>query len=207
MARASPRSTPREIKPREKPPAPRRGKPSRAGGRTLSELEAFTLGLVWQLGPCSPYDIRRAMQLSPSSQWSGSAGAIYPLMRRLERMDLVESRAARTGKRDRRDYAVTPAGIEELRGWIGPPFPPGAISVTYDPLRSRARFLAALAPAQRKAWLKEAHGALDEVARMVEQWQREQGERDPILTLISRNGELETQARRQWLREMTDALG
>jgi DNA-binding PadR family transcriptional regulator len=171
--------------------------------RTPSELEAFTLGLIWQLGPCSPYEIRTHMRSSPSSQWSASAGAIYPLMRRLERAGLVRSKSLRTGKRERQEYTITEAGITNLRAWIGPPFSPEVISVTHDPLRTRARFLALVPPATRKAWLASATAALEDVARRVARWQAEHGHADPFLSLITRNGELETQARRQWLAEMT----
>lgn len=171
--------------------------------RTPSELEAFILGLIWQLGPCSPYEIRTHMRSSPSSQWSASAGAIYPLMRRLERAGLVRSKALRTGKRERQEYTITEAGISNLRTWIGPPFSPEVTSVTHDPLRTRARFLALVPPATRKAWLASASAALEDVARRVAQWQAEHGQSDPFLSLITRNGELETQARRQWLAEMT----
>ncbi len=146
------------------------------------------------------------MGASPSSQWSGSAGAIYPLMQRLEKMRLVESRAARTGRRARREYGITPAGLALLRRWIGPPLPAEAISVTYDPLRSRARFLSAATPAQRRAWLAEANHALDHVSSMVAAWQQQYGAGDFYLKLITRNGELETDARRRWLKEMAEGM-
>lgn len=179
---------------------------SRRPARSLSELEAFTLGLVWQKGPCSPYEIRTTMRSSPSTQWSASAGAIYPLMRRLEKMGLVDSRSARTGKRSRREYAITADGSAALREWIGPPFPAEAVTVTHDPLRTRARFLAAASPAQRRAWLKEARAALDIVAQRVEEWDAEHGAKDPFLSVVSRNGVLETAARKRWLGEIADFL-
>ncbi len=50
----------------------------------LSELEAVVLGLVWSDGPCTAYAVRRTVQASLSAQWSGSAGAVYPAVARLE---------------------------------------------------------------------------------------------------------------------------
>ena len=47
-----------------------------------TELEAAVLGVVWQDGPCTPYAIRQHFLESPAPRWSGSAGAIYPLVRR-----------------------------------------------------------------------------------------------------------------------------
>ena len=52
--------------------------------RGLSELEAVVLGLVWSDGPCTAYAVRRTVQASLSAQWSGSAGAVYPAVARLE---------------------------------------------------------------------------------------------------------------------------
>ncbi|HZE88705.1 MAG TPA: PadR family transcriptional regulator, partial [Verrucomicrobiae bacterium] len=65
----------------------------------LSELEGATLGVVWSEQPCTPYAIRRVFQTSPSPFWSGSAGAIYPLVERLETRGLVRAEATMTGRR------------------------------------------------------------------------------------------------------------
>ena len=168
--------------------------------RSSSELEGFVLGLVWQLGPASAYDIRTHMQNSPSTQWSGSAGAIYPLMRRLARRGLVAGRRERVGRRGRVRYQITRAGLRVLKAWVGPPFSPDVITVSYDPLRSRARFLAALPPTQRPRWTQAAEAALREVASRVRRWHAlHAGAGDAFLALLTRHGELDVTARRAWL--------
>jgi DNA-binding PadR family transcriptional regulator len=168
-----------------------------------SELECFVLGIVWQSGPCSAYDVRRHMQRSPSTQWSGSAGAIYPLVERLRRAGLLSARAERTGNRKRLEYSVTPKGTDALRAWIGPPFAEEAVTVTYDPLRSRARFLGVMTPAERRAWVEAAQAALAEVALRVERWRREYVDApdasDPFAEIVSLHGELDVRWRREWL--------
>jgi DNA-binding PadR family transcriptional regulator len=174
--------------------------------RRRSELECFVLGLVWQLGPCSPYEIRRHMQASPSSQWSASAGAIYPLIQRLQRERLVRGRRATTGKRTRTEYSITPGGLTALRAWIGPPLAPEAISVAHDPLRSRARFLKALPPAQRRAWFAAALEALKEVESRVREWQMAFGA-DEFAEQITRSGELDVECRTRWIQEFERAVG
>lgn len=176
--------------------------------RTQSELESFVLGLVWQLGPCSAYDVRKALSDSPSSQWSGSAGAIYPLMSRLERRRLLASKEERNGKRARRSYRITPAGIGALRQWVGPPLGSDVATVVYDPLRSRARFLSACALEEQLRWVGEARLALEEVERRVRHWNTVYGDvmRDPFVRLVARHGELDLAMRRAWLRELETAL-
>lgn len=168
--------------------------------RSSSELECFVLGLVWQLGPASAYDIRTQMQKSPSTQWSGSAGAIYPLIRRLARRRLITGRREHVGRRGRVRYQIAAAGLRVLRAWVGPPFLPFAITVSHDPLRSRARFLAALTPAQRRRWVKAAEAALSAVETRVRRWHTLHASAgDPYLAILTRHGELDVAARRKWL--------
>lgn len=165
------------------------------------------LGLVWQLGGCSAYDVRRTMGDSPSSQWSASTGAIYPLMRRLQRHALLTMKQERTGQRARRVYSITPAGKKVLRQWIGPPLAREAVSVAHDPLRSRARFLGVLTPDERAQWVRSAIDALAEVVARVQAWEEKYGSRDEFQLLVARNGELETQARQAWLQEIAHRVG
>ncbi len=170
--------------------------------KPLSELEAFVLGLIWQGGPCSPYDIRRQMQRSPSTQWSASAGAIYPLVGKLERHKLVQRKADPADQRRRQLYRVTAAGRKALAEWLGPPLAPEAVTVTYDPLRTRVRFLAALPAAKRRAWVLAAAEALQEVERRVRAWQEHDATDEAFAQFLTRNAELELGARRQWIAEV-----
>lgn len=168
-----------------------------------TDLEAFALGLIWRHGPCTAYTVRKLMADSPSTQWSASAGAIYPLVRRLEKRGLLKSLAARGDARNARRYAATPRGVAALREWIGPPLPEAAITVAYDPLRSRARFLAALSPAERRAWIDAAMEALNIVAERVRRWDElYSAEGDPHAASMTRSGELDVQSRREWLRAL-----
>jgi len=174
--------------------------------RMHSELECFTLGLVWQSGPCTPYVVRKCMLDSPSTQWSGSAGAIYPLMRRLEKHGLLRAKQEATGRRKHETYAITPAGLKALKEWIGPPMSAGAITVAHDPLRSRARFLGVLTRCQQLAWLKGAMDLLDEVERRVKEWEELYTDGDEFLRLVGRSGELDVRSRRKWMHEATERL-
>lgn len=175
---------------------------SSSHARQLSELECFTLGLVWKYGPCTAYTLRQKLQSSPSTQWSGSAGAIYPLVRRLERGGLLKSRSAGRGKRASQEYIILPRGEVALRHWIGPPLPPEALTVSHDPLRSRARFLAALAPGQRRAWIDAALESLREVTARIRAWEAANADdSDPMVGMLTRSGLLDVRSRQTWLRE------
>ncbi|MFG0275807.1 MAG: PadR family transcriptional regulator [Phycisphaerales bacterium] len=126
----------------------------------LSELEHCVLGVVSLRQPCTPYALRKVFLDSPSAHWSGSAGAIYPLVRRLERAGLLRSAPDESSGRAARVYRVTPAGRRRLRAWLAPPLDARA-RFEFDPLRLRVRFLGALLPAQQEAFFKDAADALD----------------------------------------------
>lgn len=174
--------------------------------RAPSELECFVLGLVWQLGPCSAYALRRHMQGSPSTQWSASGGSIYPLMARLERRGLLESRAMAGNGRGRREYRISGRGLAALREWVGPPLRPEAVTTAYDPLRSRARFLGALPAGQRGAWIGAAREALHEVERRVRAWHDANASAlgDAAETMTA-SGELDVRSRLEWLARLESA--
>lgn len=166
----------------------------------LSELECFVLGLIWQRPRSTAYDIRRRLEESPSTQWSASAGAIYPLVQKLERARHLSGRDRRTGRRARREFIVTAKGLRALRAWIGPPLPRDAVTVTHDPLRSRARFLSLLDPAERGAWVGHARDALGEVERRVHEWRdAHAGGSDPYADLLTAHAVLDLEFRRRWL--------
>lgn len=125
-------------------------------GRSLTELEGTVLGVVQARRPCTPYQVRREFLDSPSPYWSGSAGAIYPLMERLERAGLLAGAVHVTGARRGRRYRLTAAGRRALRRWVAPPLADTVVGVPPDPLRTRIAFLDVLPPADRRAFLRDA---------------------------------------------------
>src|SRR6476659_7226575 len=55
----------------------------------LTELEQCVLGVIWRDGPMTAYEIAALFTKSLSPYWSGSAGAIYPVVQRLRKRGLV----------------------------------------------------------------------------------------------------------------------
>jgi DNA-binding PadR family transcriptional regulator len=168
----------------------------------LTELEGAVLGVLWQRGPCTPYAVRRVFLESPSPYWSGSAGAIYPLMNRLKRQRRIESKASATGRRASKLYSLTPAGARAFRVWLTPPWPAVVTGVPADPLRTRVSFLGALSVSERARFLGDA---IDRIAPHL----RDQ-ERDLVLQrqagnsfeeAVARGALAALRARRKWLVE------
>jgi DNA-binding PadR family transcriptional regulator len=111
--------------------------------------------------------LRREFLRSPSPHWSGSAGAIYPLVERLERRNCIRSEPHSTGHRRSRKYRLTPAGLRALHRWLGPPLSPRTIGVPSDPLRTRVEFIAALPARQQARFLAEAETKVRQHLRVV----------------------------------------
>jgi DNA-binding PadR family transcriptional regulator len=128
--------------------------------RTLSELEGCVLGHLWKHGPTTAYAVRKELLNSPSSHWSGSAGAIYPLLERLENQKLVASREGARGDRSHWAYELTETGRKALVAWLAPSLAGDIVSIAPDPLRTRVYFLGALPPRQRAAFLADARTKL-----------------------------------------------
>jgi len=177
---------------------------TRGRGRQLSELEGCVLGHLWKHGPSTAYAVRQELLVSPSSHWSASAGAIYPLLQRLELQRLVTAREATRGDRDASAYALTPLGTQQFLRWLGPPFESDVVSIAVDPLRTRVHFLGAMPPRRRTKYLQ---AAIHELKRHLGELSafRRTGDAFDRLSLA---GALRlTRARIAWLAQVQGALG
>ncbi len=173
----------------------------------LSDLEHAVLGIVWIEQPCTAYAVRVVFQKSPSAHWSGSAGAIYPLIRRLERDRLLRSAARRGDKRGTRLYRLTDGGLAALKAWLRPPLPPVSGLINMDPLRVRIRFLGALPKRERRAVVGEAQDKLREFLPQVKSEVRQaRTSGDTPQYLISRGVLISVRAQLAWLAEVGRTL-
>src|SRR6516162_6375678 len=85
--------------------------------RALTELEGAALTVIHRLKSCTPYRVRLDFLRSRSHEWSGSAGAVYPALRRLQARGFLK--AQQTGEARRSvNYALTKAGSDALLGWL-----------------------------------------------------------------------------------------
>jgi PadR family transcriptional regulator AphA len=90
-------------------------------GRPTPELTPtgrVILGMI-AFGKQTGYDIKQLVDKSTRHFWAASYGQIYPELRRLEEQGLIAGRDEPSGARARTVYALTPAGHEALRGWLG----------------------------------------------------------------------------------------
>lgn len=124
----------------------------------LTELEGAAMATLAQIGPCTPYALMDRFRSSPSEFWSGSTGAIYPLVRRLVAAGLVETRKDSQGKRARELVELTKTGRAAMKTWLTDAS--AASRLGFDPLRTRLLFLELLSKADQRKALDAIRGAL-----------------------------------------------
>jgi len=86
----------------------------------LSPTARVILGFL-AVGPKSGYDIKQRVDKSTRFFWAASYGQIYPELKRLVAIGLVEPAGEATGGRRRITYRITPAGDEALEAWLEGP--------------------------------------------------------------------------------------
>lgn len=176
---------------------------TKAGPRSgvNSELEGAALGIVYALGPLSPYAVLAEFARSPSSYWSASAGSVYPVIQRLVRRGLVSVKRRSRGSRSAGTCTITARGKRALVRWIGPPWTFPVEATTFDPIRTRVSFLAALRPAMRVRFLREAEARLREELRRVRAIVEAERRRGDLWESLATLGNLEElRGRIRWVR-------
>jgi PadR family transcriptional regulator, regulatory protein AphA len=88
------------------------------------------LGLLEQIGPATPYDLKRVAQVSTVNFWSVPHTQLYTECARLAEEGLLGERREQTGRR-RRIYSVTDRGREALEAWRSEPS--GELEQVRDP--------------------------------------------------------------------------
>jgi DNA-binding PadR family transcriptional regulator len=166
----------------------------------MTELECCVLGVVWHSGPLTAYEVAKPFAESQSSYWSGSAGSIYPLVKRLEEKGYLRGETASWNARMKRTFTITEEGLAELRSWLSPPFPDEAGAATFDPIRTRLSFLNALPKKMRAKFLDEAERVIRlQLAILTEHESSERARKDQLSALTALGAIFELEARLQWL--------
>jgi DNA-binding PadR family transcriptional regulator len=123
-----------------------------ASRAVLTELEGAILGVLRRDPGLTAYKIRKTFLDSISAEWSGSAGAVYPALRRMEEAGFIRASKERDG-RGTKGYTLTKAGTATHDDWlcdltqtIGPGM---------DPFRTRACLWPFLDARRKRSFLNE----------------------------------------------------
>jgi DNA-binding PadR family transcriptional regulator len=169
---------------------------ARPRAQTLTELEGAALSVIRTLGCCTPYQVRQDFLASRSREWSGSAGAVYPALRRMHTAGLLRALETHDARGTVR-YSLSNAGIRAFEAWLKNV--DRAIGSGLDPFRCRADHWCLLPLAVRKALFEALALELEEkVQKMVE---ASQGKEVPERQGLSLELELH-KTRLRWLKLM-----
>ncbi|HYM62419.1 MAG TPA: helix-turn-helix transcriptional regulator [Thermoanaerobaculia bacterium] len=173
----------------------------------LTELEQCVVGVVWRDGPMTAYEIAALFASSLSPYWSGSAGAIYPVVRRLRQRGLLRgTQKAWNGSR-KTVLTITAKGVALLKAWLGPPLPLEAGAASYDSVRTRLFFIEVLAPKERMPFIAEAERVVREQLRLVQRRLEENEARGEWSEALGSLGVIyEMKARLRWLKAVRERI-
>jgi PadR family transcriptional regulator, regulatory protein AphA len=114
----------------------------------------FALLAMLAAGPSTGYDLARMFSRTVAFVWSAPHSQIYPELRRMESAGLVQAEDANgEGRRRRRLYRITAAGLDELRRQASEVVP---LQPERDPVRLRAAYMEFARPEAALAQL-ESH--------------------------------------------------
>lgn len=174
--------------------------------RNITELEGCVLGLIGVKGPCTPYLVRKEFQQSPTPFWSGSAGAIYPLIERLARQKLIDEVPIADDARGTKLYILTAKGKKTLKQWLQQSTSPIVTGTPPDPLRNRMEFLGFLTPQIRKRFLEDVRASLESHLKEAVKDSEECDQSNYFDYLSIRGVVLAAQARLDWIVEIIQIL-
>ena len=86
----------------------------------LTNTSFLLLGMI-ALEPQSGYDIKQMADGSTRHFWQISYGQIYPELKALEQVGMLQAEEAARGSRQRTLHTLTKAGTEALADWISDP--------------------------------------------------------------------------------------
>lgn len=172
----------------------------------LTELEGAVLSVLSRKQPLTAYGVRKEFEASATHSWSASAGAIYPLVRRLVVAELISESLDADDGRGTRKLQVTDKGNQALCEWVMET-QAGILSAGPDPIRTRSFALATLPPEQQMRVLQDWRCAtVERLEATVRQIARFEVEGDFTAAMATRGGELEERARIQWIDEMIERV-
>lgn len=162
----------------------------------LTELEGAILAEIHHRGNQTAFKVRRAFEKSPSIEWSGSAGAVYPAIRRLVSSGLIRSETT-AEKRGTRLLSLTARGRAQLGRWTT--CVDRAVTVGVDPFRLRVSLWAVMPRSEWRALRPRLEAGLLETNRALEAWVEtvSPGERPGVEMAIALND-----LRLRWLKDL-----
>ena len=170
----------------------------------LSELEGAVLGIVARKQPLTAYAIRKEFESAVTQSWSASAGAIYPLVRRLVDGGLLSETTKQDDGRGTILLRLPPAGRARLIDWVKAD-DLKALGPAADTMRTRGFAFSELPLKDRIRVLHDWRAITERSIELTrEQIERFKQEQDRTAAIATRGTQLQLEARLQWIDEMIE---
>lgn len=143
-------------------------------------LRHAVLGLL-SGGPASGYDLLKLFEISLANVWPATQSQLYTELGRLA--DAGHVTVTAEGPRGRKEYAITDAGMAELRHWLAEVEP---TRVRRSDMLLRVFFLGVLDPGQARAYLRRESEAADEQHRRLTALSKQVAQGDDPLSVYGR---------------------
>ncbi|MDJ0351004.1 PadR family transcriptional regulator [Cryobacterium sp. PH29-G1] len=115
--------------------------------------------------PMTGYDLSKAFQASVSHVWHAPDSQIYPELRRMEADGLLVGTEVPWGPRGKkREYSVTPKGLDAFRAWMNEPL---SYTRERDPAHLKAAYLEWAEPDAARA---QMHAHIDAYTARRDDW-------------------------------------
>ena len=168
---------------------------TKKGRVILTDNEAMLLALVARAEPITAYQIAKAYDLSPVSNFNTSKGKIYPIIKRLKARGLLLAEGIAADGRGTERLTCTNAGRDEIRKWVMK-IGSGDLLLE-DPLRTKVQSFDLLSPDQRVEWVVRAKEEL--LAKMKELEDYRERVTAPFHELVHENAVASIRVRLTWL--------
>ncbi len=122
-------------------------KMKKSGVTKTTLLDYAILGLI-QNQPLSGYAIRKLFEETALGNYSSSPGSIYPALKRLQKLDLVEKKMQ--SKTDKFSFQITANGISILQKWFLKPIENFEVEKRIEELLLRFAFMETLVDKEQK---------------------------------------------------------
>lgn len=167
----------------------------------LTEHESHVLAIIQREQPVTTYKIRKFIEGSPTAGISSSAGAVYPLVRRLTEQGYISVSAVETDRRNTEVLQITDKGRSAIRDWIRRLTP--AQYLPEDPARTRAFYMAHLPVEEQVSWLTGLISGLERKLGELEDY----AARLPAAEHAHRHALMITRTRIEWAQGVLFDLG
>ena len=160
------------------------------------------LALVLRAQPITVYEISKVYEASPVSNFNTSKGKLYPMVRRLKGLGLIESKAVEGDGRGTEKLHCTALGKKAVKAWLGQVRP--AHLLLDDPLRTRIQSFGLLSPNEQHAWLEDIRDQLE--AKLGELDAYEDRVDVPFHAIVHDNAVSSLKARLAWVERSLEAI-